>query len=148
MSPLGSFLGKVFSRDRRRADRLPAPELAAYFWTGAAPLEHPIRDISSTGLFLVTTDTWFPGTLMMITLQHNSSAEGDAKRAIVIQTRVVRRDDDGVGLAFIFVDRSDSRRGKILLKGGADRKTLDTFLKGFVADQGRAIVNTVVPPGE
>jgi c-di-GMP-binding flagellar brake protein YcgR len=148
MSLLKRIRDKFFSSDRRRSDRILVPELAAYFWTGGTPLEHRIRDISATGLYLVTEDTWFPGTLMMITLQNKDAAEDDPQRAVVIQTRVVRRNEDGVGLVFIFVDAKDHRPSQNLLKGGADRRTLERFLKGFLSESGRAVVNSVVPPEE
>jgi hypothetical protein len=148
MSPLSGFLGKLFSRDRRRADRLSAPELAAYFWTGGAPVEHSIRDISSTGLYLVTEETWFPGTLIMMSLQKKDAPEDDPDRTIIIQTRAVRRGEDGVGLVFVPSNSNDSRRGENLLKSGADRKSLERFLAGFRTESGRAIVHSVVPPSE
>ncbi len=146
MSLLKTIRDKFFSSDRRRAARMPAPELAAYFWTGGTPLEHRIQDISSTGLYLVTPDSWYPGTLVMITLQNKDADETDPLRSVVIQTRVVRRNSDGVGLTFVFTDADDPRRGEILLKGGADRKTVEKFLKGFLSESGRAIVNSVLPP--
>jgi len=69
MKALKRLFGKVFSRDRRTAERLPAADLSAYYWTGAAPAHHGIRDISSTGFYLVTEERWYPGTLVMMTLQ-------------------------------------------------------------------------------
>jgi PilZ domain len=148
MSPLQGFLDKLFSRSRfkRRADRISAPELAAYFWTGGTPLQHRIRDISATGLYLITEDSWYPGTLMMVTLQNNDAAEDDPNRAIVVQAKVVRKGEDGVGLAFVLPDISDPRRGRDLLKSGVDRKALDKFLKGFFSESGRAVVHNVTPP--
>jgi hypothetical protein len=146
MSLLKKIRDKFFPRDRRRADRMPSPELAAFFWTGGTPLEHRVRDISSTGLYLVTEDTWFPGTLIMITLQNKDASASDPERAIVVQAKVVRKGGDGAGLLFILGDANDPKRGQNLLKSGVDRKTLDRFLKGFLSESGRAIVNTVVPP--
>ncbi len=146
MSLLQRIRDKFFSNDRRRSDRMEAPELAAYFWTGGTPLEHRIRDISATGLYLITEDTWFPGTMCMITLQNKDAAEDDPHRAVVIQTRVVRRNEDGVGLLFLFSDSNEVRRGQNPLRGGTDRKTVEKFLKGFLSDSGRVIVHNVLPP--
>jgi hypothetical protein len=42
--------------DPRRVSREPAPGLAAHFWTGAAPEAHRVRDVSSSGLYLVTDE--------------------------------------------------------------------------------------------
>ena len=35
--------------------------MAAYYWNGAAPKAHTVRDISSTGLYVVTEERWYPG---------------------------------------------------------------------------------------
>src|SRR5271157_2080217 len=42
--------------DLREAPRESLPGLAAYYWTGAAPKSHNIKDISSTGLYVVTEE--------------------------------------------------------------------------------------------
>ena len=148
MSRLKDLLGKLFKRDRRRADRLLTPELAAYFWTGAAPVEHFIRDVSTTGLFLITEERWFPGTIVMVTLQKKDSPEDDAGRTIAVRTKIVRWGEDGVGLAFVVSPANDRRRGEKQLKDGADRRSLNQFLKGFHPEDGSAVVHRVLPSAD
>jgi len=121
-------------RDRRSAERHPAPGLAAFYWTGAAPMKHDVKDISSSGFYLLTEERWYPGTLVMMSLQKNSEGvEELAERSISVQTRAVRFGEDGVGLAFILPDEDDSRRGQELLKDGANKKTLEHFLQRVAA---------------
>jgi hypothetical protein len=145
MKALKRLFGKVFSRDRRTAERLPAADLSAYYWTGAAPAHHGIRDISSTGFYLVTEERWYPGTLVMMTLQKTGDTPDGSERSIAVQSKAVRWGTDGVGLEFILPD-GKGRRDDTALRSGADRKSLDRFLQGLSAENGRAIVNQVETP--
>jgi hypothetical protein len=112
--------------------------LVAHYWTGGAPAAQRIRDISSTGFYLLTEARWYPGTVVKITLQTSADAEGDAakdgapevgERTIAVQSKVVRRDADGVGLEFVLPRPQDQRpehRGEDVV---SDQKTLDSFLE-------------------
>jgi hypothetical protein len=122
-------------KERRRAERRSAATLAAYFWTGGAPAPHQIRDISHTGLYLVTEERWYPGTLVMMTLQTRDPKDPTSFRTLEIQCRAVRWGEDGVGLQFVFLGAPGGR--------GAGKKELDKFLESFSADLGEAYVKNV-----
>jgi hypothetical protein len=145
MKSLKQFWEQLFSKDRRRAVRQASPELAAHYWNGGAPVEHSVRDISSTGLFLLTKERWYPGTLMVITLQKRDEAEDSPDRSIAVQAKAVRSGSDGVGLEFVVLDPQDPRRGMSMLAEGADRKMLDRFLEGFGADNGFVVIKYIFP---
>jgi len=147
MKALKDLFGKMFSSERRKADRLRAAELSAFYWTGAAPVQHGIRDISSTGLYLVTEERWYPGTLVMMTLQKTDDAPGDSERSIAVQSKAVRWGTDGVGLEFV-LPVNKNRSGENQLKGSVDRKSLDRFLQGLSAENGRATVDQVETPSQ
>lgn len=124
--PPKSWLERFWSPDPRRAPRDTSPRLAAYYWTGAAPEAHSIRDISSTGLYVVTEERWYPGTLVLMTLQRTDDGDEVTERAVAVLSRAVRWGEDGVGLQFILPKGQDSQRND-----GVDRKTLDRFLTGL-----------------
>jgi hypothetical protein len=106
------WFARSSSNDRRRTERYTAPHLAAYYWTGAQTPPHSVRDISSTGTYLVTEDRWHPGTLLMITLQKPATAaDNRSSRSIRVQSKVIRSGTDGVGLAFVFLGSADPRNG-------------------------------------
>lgn len=137
MKSLRSLFEQIFSKERRRAERQLSPELAAHYWNGGSPMEHRIRDVSSTGLFVITEERWYPGTLLVMTLQkRDNSAEG----SIAVQSRAVRWGEDGVGLEFVTMDAGDPRRGQSVLAEGVDRKTLEKFLQGFREDNGFVVI--------
>jgi PilZ domain len=148
MKSLKSLFKKIFSKDRRRAERELSPDLAAHYWTGGTPIEHNIRDISSSGLFLVTEERWYPGTLLIVTLQRKDKAEDSPERSISVQSKAVRWGSDGVGLEFVVLDAQDPRRGQSMLAGGADRQALEKFLEGFRAHNGTAVILSILLPGE
>jgi hypothetical protein len=124
-----SWLDRWWSPDPRKAPREPSPGLAAYYWNGAALQAHGIRDISSTGLYVVTEERWYPGTLVLMTLQRTDVGEEIEERAIQVQSRAVRWGNDGVGLKFVLPDSREMRRGHNNVVDGADKKGLDRFLR-------------------
>ena len=123
-SSLKTWLSNWLSSDRRRANRQPLPGLVAYYWTGSAPRAYQIADISSTGFYLLTEERWFPGTMVLMTLQRTDGSGRNLDDSVAIQSRVVRWGSDGLGLAFVVSTSSDST----LRQNGVDRKTLERFL--------------------
>jgi hypothetical protein len=116
------------SRDQRRSHREPIKNLVASFWTGGPPAMHAIRDISATGLFVVTTERWYLGTVIRMTLTKADVESGEVEDSICVCAEAVRWGNDGVGLKFLL----NSGKNKIREGGqeGADREQLDRFLKG------------------
>jgi hypothetical protein len=99
--PLKNWFKRWWSPDARKAPRQPAPGLSAFYWNGSTPHAHDIRDVSSTGLYLLTEDRWYPGTLILMTLQDLEGAESGTKPVISVKVRAVRCGTDGVGLQFV-----------------------------------------------
>jgi hypothetical protein len=127
--PPKNWLERWWSPDPRKAPREEAEGLAAYYWNGAAPKAHAVRDISPTGLYLVTEERWYPGTLVLMTLQKTAEGEKTAERSISVLSRAVRWGNDGVGLQFIMADENDARKGPIAQMDGAGKKEFTRFLQ-------------------
>lgn len=127
-SSLKAWLKNWLSSDRRRARRQPLPGLVAYYWTGSAPRAYQISDISSSGFYLLTEERWFPGTMVLMTLQRTDSDGQNLEDSIAVQSRVVRWGSDGLGLAFVVSRGSDGGHGDSMREHGADKRTLDRFL--------------------
>jgi hypothetical protein len=121
--PPRGWLERWWSPDPRKAPREESPGLAAYYWTGGPPEAHPIRDISSTGLYVVTEERWYPGTLVLMTLQVTEAGEEVSERTICVHSRAVRWGKDGVGLQFVV--QKEANDPSI---AAADKKALDRFL--------------------
>jgi uncharacterized membrane protein (UPF0127 family) len=123
------WLQNWLSTDRRRADRQALPGLVAYYWTGSTPRAYQIADISSSGFYVLTEERWFPGTMVLMTLQRTDRTGKNLDDSIAVQSRVVRWGSDGLGLAFVLSRAVDPNNGESLRENGADRKTLERFLE-------------------
>jgi hypothetical protein len=108
--------------DPRKAERVALPWLVAYFFTGARPVAHDIRDISVTGVFVFTEDRWYPGTVVRITLTDKRNPT--AARSLTINAEVIRAADDGVGFQFVLKDGKDSRHASA---SGVDRQAQGVY---------------------
>lgn len=126
--PPKNWLQRWWSPDPRKAPREEVPGLAAYYWNGGAPQAHEIKDISSTGLYVVTEERWYPGTLILMTLQKTENGEVSTERSISVHTRAVRWGKDGVGLQFV-LPAGSARDASGQLVSGIDRKELEQFLR-------------------
>jgi len=123
-----SFFKDFLSQDRRRSDRQRIPQLVAFYWDGDAPTAHGVRDISPSGLYLLTEGRWYPGTLVMLTLQKNGEILAGSQQSVAVEARVIRSGDDGVGLAFVLPERRQSDKDGVL-GNLVDKKALVDFLE-------------------
>ncbi len=130
--PPQNWLQRWWSPDPRRAPRERAPGLAAYYWNGAAPKAHSVKDISATGMYVVTEERWYPGTLILMTLQKTHAGEEIAERSISVLSRAVRWGNDGVGLQFVLSDEGSPGKGKGTQLDGVDKKELERFLRDLL----------------
>jgi hypothetical protein len=119
-----SWLQRLLNPDApepRKALREALPSLAAHFFTGGAPKPHPVRDISPTGVFLLTEERWYPGTLVGITLTDRQLP--DNERFITVAAKAVRWGNDGVGLEFVFPKNHGTA------KRGTTKREMEQFLQ-------------------
>jgi c-di-GMP-binding flagellar brake protein YcgR len=97
--------------DRRRAARIPEPMIIAYFWNGAEPVPHRLRDVSQTGAYMYTAERWYVGTILQLTLDadrpgDNKNRTQGAGETMTLWSKVIRHGSDGVGLEFLIVKRT------------------------------------------
>jgi len=110
-------LEKFLAPEADRAARRFVDQFAAYRWNGSALAQDTVRDISSSGLYLITKDRWQPGTILALTLQREGPLDLEPTRRITTQVRVIRCGPDGVGLSFLWAkDDPESRQWESLLE--------------------------------
>jgi hypothetical protein len=85
--------------DPRTALREELPGLIAYFFTGGTPVAQEVRDISVTGIYIITNEGWYPGTVVRVTLTDRDHPTPE--RTITVNAKAMRQGSDGVGLEFI-----------------------------------------------
>ena len=100
-------------------ERGPLPEdaassLAAYYWSGAAPVPRAVRDVSVLGTFILTSDKWYPGTIINLTLQRGSQVAGN-DAALPLRSRVTAQGPDGVRVQFLYLNRREREAARKFL---------------------------------
>jgi hypothetical protein len=140
MESIKSWFKKLTSSDHRKAPRTGSPPLVAYYWDGSVPMAHEIRNISSTGFYLLTRERWHPGTLVTMTLQRSDGAKEDSstEHYISVLSKVIRVGQDGVGLVFVPVEAKSS--DSVKRHTPADKRALGRFLKQLGLDQGCVVI--------
>jgi len=97
----------------RRGDRPPDGVqrlLAAYYWDGAVPVPHEVREVSTQGAYIVTSEKWYPGTIMNLSLaykQQPAASNPAANLGIGVRSKVVSHGPDGVSVEFVYVNRRE-----------------------------------------
>jgi hypothetical protein len=122
--------------DPREAAREALTGLVAYFFTGGVPVPHSVRNISTSGLFVITEERWYKGTFVRMTL--TDRREPTAERSITLHARVVRWTEDGVALNFVLHEKNERLRGTVAtldhLPGGARVTLIEEFIARFKPD--------------
>lgn len=100
--------------ERRRAQRLTEPSFVVYYWDGSAPEGRKIRDISSSGAYIITSERWYVGTIVRLILQgYKTVPQPDGgivpSRSTSIPARVARHGPDGLGVEFIFTNPEEKK---------------------------------------
>jgi hypothetical protein len=67
---------------------------------------HGVKDISLTGMYVVTSERWYPGTMVRMTLTDRH--EPTIERSITLNATVMRWGNDGVGLRFVLQNPKES----------------------------------------
>ena len=105
-----SWLSKEAETERRGATRKRWPRLVACDVSGSTLPVHGVRDISATGLYLITPERWPVGTQLKLSLQRTDEAGPDFARPITVEMRVTRWGADGLGMEFLKSDTEHSAR--------------------------------------
>lgn len=115
--------------DKRKVTREVAPGLIARFWNGGPPQAHPVRDISASGLYVVTEERWYLGTQILITLTRPARGKSQAESTITMHAVAVRHGSDGVGLEFILNDTRNLRPTQPSFTQGGNGEQLAQFMQ-------------------
>ncbi len=117
--------------------------LAAYYWDGAAPLPHRVRNLSAYGANIITTEKWLPGTVIQLTLQHgehvNATGDKAGAPAVSVRTRVVAQDADGVRVAFVCLNKQERNVLRRFLQD-IERAELSVSPRRMSASSGQSLI--------
>ena len=98
--------------------------LAAYYWNGAAGISAPVQNISRSGAYIHTTERWYVGTVLNLTLQYQPEGEADDDTklpSITVPCKVVRHGPDGMGVTFMFENTKQEKAVRQFVECVPDR---------------------------
>jgi hypothetical protein len=127
----------------RRAERRTSPALAAYHWKGPYPRLNSVRDISSTGAFLLTQERFEPGEVISLSLQRSGPPEKE--NAFSVQAKAVRWDDQGVAVSFMLPTGADLRLWQSPLKSAELQNEPEDILREFRVAQTISFLTRISP---
>lgn len=145
MRSLKSWFLKKPPADRRGAERVKSPWLAACDWSGSGAKRHRIRDISSTGVYLLGDERWKPGELLSISLLKNDQPEDNPGPGIPVQVRAVRSDADGTAFSFVQARDLDLEVGEGQHPDGVEHKEPESVRRKLHMAKASAFVDQICP---
>ena len=104
MSFIRKWAAKIGFGDRRRDGRVFAGDLDISYWTGVQKKRVMVKDVSPTGIFILTDDHWLPGTNVLLTMRNahrQSLFEGSPRPEVRLPAKATRIGEEGVGLSFV-----------------------------------------------
>lgn len=140
-----NLLNTVLVPYRVRKERRPVPEFVVYYPDGASQKPAGIKDISSTGVYLLTDERWMPGTRIPLTLQRKGPLEEDSARRITLYGRVVRWGNDGVGLVFTPPTDVNFDLWKDALANAASQASAEDIIPPFRMAKALEFLSTLCP---
>ena len=143
---LRQWLNHSFLTKRRTATRRPAGGFAADHWAGATLKHDVIRDISATGVYLLTREQWRPGTPVSLTLHRAGLQNENLQRQITMQARAVRCGEDGVGLAFDIPEGVEPRLWINLVETAPTESSPDDIVGPFKMAKALAFLSRISRP--
>jgi hypothetical protein len=111
------------------AKRQSKPGLVAYYWTGGPPQAHEVVNISATGLYVRTREHWLPDTVILMTLQRTGSNPDNPEDSVSVLSKVIRQDEDGVGLEFVTSESAGLSGSQFVPGKGKDKDALQKFMR-------------------
>jgi hypothetical protein len=141
------WLEKIWTSRSKRDERRSVDHFAAYRWDGFALKHDCVKDISSTGVYILTRELWQPGTVVSLTLQREGPLQRSSERRIVVQAKVVRYGEDGAGLAFVLADDQESRQWDRLRDSLIEETKSDDLLSVVRLSEAMAFLSRICPDG-
>lgn len=145
MNPAGAFQRGQVSQDRRRGERRGSPSLVAYHWKGFTPCPNHVRDISATGVYVLTDEDWHPGASVDLTLQREGLLESQSDRRCTLSARIIRKAGDGVALEFELSEGAKPRLWYDPLMRPEDAEEPESIVREFRVAEALAFLRRIAP---
>lgn len=149
MNALRWLFSKPEPMERRRAARHPGLGLVALAQSSAPSPAWRIKDISATGMYLLTPERWPSGMLIPFTVQRSGDSFESAPETIVVQASAVRSGEDGVAFCFALPNGVDAAPWTGLVEDLVqDAAQSGDFVAPFRIAQAIAFLRAICPSAE
>jgi hypothetical protein len=101
LSNLKRALQRLGEPEQPRAERLPAKGLSALYGIDSASRPARIKDVSASGVYLLTEERFRAEELVNLILRKEDEPENSSELRISVQARVAWQGEDGVALEFV-----------------------------------------------
>ena len=146
-----SFIGHLGARYewsvRRKGTRVPAHDMVVSYSTGMEQKRASIKDISLTGIYLITEDRWLPGEPLLLTLHAGNQSRLDSTPQVRLAARVVRLGEDGVALSIV-PDHFDIIEWLTIMSKAAILTSEDRSVRAFRMGKVLAFLRQASPAAE
>jgi hypothetical protein len=102
--------------EKPRAERRIPSGFAARQRNSPASKPFIIRNISTSGLFVLTDERWPIGRLVPLIVQVEGAPEYISEPQFAVQARVIRHGEDGMGLTFVLPPDLDANLWEVMLR--------------------------------
>ena len=131
--------------ERRKVIRLLLEGLHAYEATGAPSRRYVVRDICPPGLYIRSEEPWQEGDLLSLVLVKEGATDKDAEQRVSIKARVVRRDQEGVGVAFVFPEGTEFQPWQRARTKRSDETEADFILRELRLARALGFLHRICP---
>jgi hypothetical protein len=135
-------------RTPRMGVRHPAPDIAVIHPSGTTEKDDPVKDVSATGVYMLTQDRWDPGTPVPLTLHHTNIEDKGSAHGITLPAKTVRCGKDGVGLSFELPKDIDPLAWVNLVEGAVGEAGPDDIVGQFKMAEAAAFLSHICPDAE
>ncbi|MEP6961516.1 MAG: PilZ domain-containing protein [Acidobacteriota bacterium] len=103
--------GTLDARANRRDAPRFSPPLVVRYWSGGESTAHTVCNISRSGLFIESPDRWGTGTVVTLHLREfDDSGRRQELSSTSMVAGVVRCENKGMGLTFLFTDKKEEKQ--------------------------------------
>lgn len=131
--------------ERRRVVRRRAQGCQIGHFSGENVRVSAIRDISATGVYLLTPERWIPGAIVPLTLQPTHAFSTNHQHHVTLHAKAVRCAEDGVGFSFIPPSDVDVDTWVDLIESSMNEETPDDIVGQFRMAEAVAFLNQIAP---
>ncbi len=114
-----------------RAERRESPALTAFYWDGPTPRQSHVANISCSGAYLLTNESWKTGEILSLSLQRSGVLEIANQRHFTVQAKAIRRDCKGVGVKFLMPRGADLRLWRSAIKAEVPQTEPEDVVREF-----------------